>query len=244
MHDESFLRKQLTTYLATPEGRQLRKQQHCNLSSAPGLMTLLKQTAQPSRLLEMVLDECHGRLRKQLGMFFTPSRVAVQMVNEALDLWSRQHCSYDELCNIRILDPACGAGDFLLAALDALLARHQQFQSPIPTDKLIVSIIENNLFGIDCDKNVLELLRERLKLFAGSRVNTGNFVNLDTLDYPHGGMCFPDRKKFDIVIGNPPYVSYGLRNAGKLDLSRSRELRERFPDSAEYKLTESATQSF
>lgn len=42
---------------------------------------------------------------------------------------------------------------------------------------------------------------------------------------------------FDIVIGNPPYVSYGLRGVGKLEKHELDRLKATFIDSAEYKIS-------
>lgn len=42
---------------------------------------------------------------------------------------------------------------------------------------------------------------------------------------------------FDVVIGNPPYLSYGLRRVGKLTKEERKILCDRFPNSAEYKIS-------
>jgi type I restriction-modification system DNA methylase subunit len=42
---------------------------------------------------------------------------------------------------------------------------------------------------------------------------------------------------FDIVIANPPYVSFGLRGVGKADDEWVKKLRSIYPNSAEYKLS-------
>ena len=42
---------------------------------------------------------------------------------------------------------------------------------------------------------------------------------------------------FDLVIGNPPYLSYGLRGVGKLTKKERTILCDRFPNSAEYKIS-------
>lgn len=42
---------------------------------------------------------------------------------------------------------------------------------------------------------------------------------------------------FDLVIGNPPYLSYGLRGAGKLTKEERTTLCDRFQNSAEYKIS-------
>lgn len=42
---------------------------------------------------------------------------------------------------------------------------------------------------------------------------------------------------FDVVIGNPRYVSFGLRGAKKAEKGFDRYLRDKYPKSAEYKLS-------
>jgi len=42
--------------------------------------------------------------------------------------------------------------------------------------------------------------------------------------------------RFDLCLGNPPYISSGLRNAQALAPQRAEALRRRYPHSAEYKL--------
>ena len=48
---------------------------------------------------------------------------------------------------------------------------------------------------------------------------------------------FNVKKGFDIVIANPPYVSYGLRGGQKMAEPEKRFLRKNFPNSAEYKIS-------
>jgi len=42
---------------------------------------------------------------------------------------------------------------------------------------------------------------------------------------------------FDVVIGNPPYVSYGLRNAQSMITDEKERIKSAFPESAEYKIS-------
>ena len=42
---------------------------------------------------------------------------------------------------------------------------------------------------------------------------------------------------FDFVVGNPPYVSYGLRGAQKMTKEQDDYLRKYYPNSAEYKIS-------
>ena len=48
---------------------------------------------------------------------------------------------------------------------------------------------------------------------------------------------FKERRGFDIVIANPPYISFGLRGVGKAKKEWAHYVRSNYPDSAEYKLS-------
>ena len=228
------LKKIIRQWQNTPEGRQ-----NCGklvLKNAPNLLQIIKNSPHASRLLELATDCCQKSLRKDSGMFFTPAKATVFMVKNALKLWKQDHPSLDELKAIKILDPSCGGGEFLLAALDELFLLRKKFEPDIADNELVLSIINGNLFGIDCDKNAVELLIKRLESKADSQVKTCNFIHANTLQF-NSAADFFNSTKFDIVIGNPPYVSYGLRNVNKLAADESKTLRARFPNSAEYKIT-------
>lgn len=48
---------------------------------------------------------------------------------------------------------------------------------------------------------------------------------------------FHNKGGFDVVIANPPYVSYGLRGGQKMTQEEKKILRKKFPHSAEYKIS-------
>lgn len=48
---------------------------------------------------------------------------------------------------------------------------------------------------------------------------------------------FHEKKGFDVVIANPPYVSYGLRGGQKMTTQEKEFLKTKYPDSAEYKIS-------
>lgn len=47
----------------------------------------------------------------------------------------------------------------------------------------------------------------------------------------------PARPKYDLVLGNPPYISSGLRGARRVTATERAALRDRFGDAVEYKLS-------
>ena len=90
---------------------------------------------------------------------------------------------------IRILDPACGAGVFLIEMFD-LLSR----MTPWPPLE-----IAKHIFGADSDPLALRAAKLRLAFRVGKEVGE-QFSLRDSLNPT------AYNRDFDIVIGNPPYV--------------------------------------
>ena len=80
--------------------------------------------------------------KRSNGVFYTPSDVAEYIARETVDELG------PEIDPLRVLDPACGSGVFLKAALDLAVARN-----PI-LDRF--DYVERNLFGIDTNPLAVE----------------------------------------------------------------------------------------
>ena len=231
VHDLT-IKKLFAGYLKTSESELL--QSGFNLAQAPQLLRLMENSPDPGRFMELVMDYCNKLKRKDEGTFYTPQHVAEKMFRQTLKVFVKNNPDPALLLNIKVLDPACGSGEFIIAALNVLLEKFRSILSGVPPEELLLRILKNNLYGIDCNANAIELIKRRLAAYGN--ISDGNFIVKDVLDFPNAAECFAEDIKFDIVIGNPPYVSYGLRNVGKIDKARAAELRRRFPFSAEYKL--------
>ena len=80
-------------------------------------------------------------------------------------LLDQLHQYRDWLLLITILDPACGSGDFLHAALQFLMAEHRlinEMEAKVAGSSLVFqdvenSILENNLFGVDINEESVEI---------------------------------------------------------------------------------------
>jgi SAM-dependent methyltransferase len=137
---------------------------------------------------------------------------------------------------MKILDPACGSGSFLIRAYDELLSYHAALQGKSVSeldqwDRL--PILTRNIFGVDLDMQAVEIARLNLLLRSLARRETlpplaenirqGNSLisgSEEELRRYFGDAWrekhpfdwerqFPDIIKdggFDVVIGNPPYV--------------------------------------
>ncbi|PZO41936.1 MAG: BREX-6 system adenine-specific DNA-methyltransferase PglX [Pseudanabaena frigida] len=74
------------------------------------------------------------------------------------------------LRNLKLIDPACGSGHFLVIAFDLLFAFYQEearHRGEVWTDAAIAnSILENNLYGIDIDARAVQMAAAALWLKA------------------------------------------------------------------------------
>jgi type I restriction-modification system DNA methylase subunit len=95
--------------------------------------------------------------RKLLGAHYTPDALVDYIVRRALIPFLD---SPDTLTSIRVLDPACGSGLFLLKAYE-ILAEWRNRTSGSFSSKDAKHILENCLFGIDIDERAVLATKER-----------------------------------------------------------------------------------
>ena len=147
-----------------------------------------------------------------------------------------------KLKDIKILDPACGTGRFLIAAANLLFNFYnicEPEQNPFDLKK---KIIQNHIFGIDIDKTSILMSKLMLIKWIYSEnendlnENKGNHPSLgeiedfvDTIDlnfnlFNMDYLIEFDAKNFDIIIGNPPYVE----NKKIFDKEFKEEIKKKF----------------
>ncbi len=135
------------------------------------------------------------------------------------------------LREITILDPACGSGAFLNAALSFLIKEHgliDDLEAKITGSSLVFhdidkSILENNLYGVDINEESVEIaqlslwlrtakpqrklntLSENIKC-GNSLINDPAIAGEKAFNWQEQFPQVFERGGFDVVIGNPPYV--------------------------------------
>lgn len=209
-----------------------------SLLSEPGARTVPPEL--PGQLYERHLAAGPDGGRKAAGVYYTPAPVVGHIVSSTLGPLTAGKAPG---AGLRVVDPACGAGSFLLAAHDYLA----NWYGAAGADRS--RLVTDHLFGVDLDPHAvavaklslwLRLLADGCPLAAlpclDRNIQCGNALTMDWAE------AFPGRGPglapgFDAVIGNPPYVSHGLRDTGKLSQQAKEYYRTRFAHAAEYKIS-------
>ncbi len=117
-----------------------------------------------------------GNARKTTGSYYTPDALVQQLLKTALDpvIENRLAANATEpaqaLLTIRVIDPACGSGHFLLAAARRLAERLAQVRSddgvvkPAAYRHALREVIAHCIHGVDRNPMALELARTALWL--------------------------------------------------------------------------------
>ncbi len=180
--------------------------------------TVGRLCAEKKKKLNIVEDEYLSDQRRQLK---TKQRLLEQL--KEYRKW---------LLQLTILDPACGSGAFLNAALQFLMGEHKQIDE---LEKKVLGyslefqdvenyILENNLFGVDINEESVEIAQLALWLRTAKphrklnslneNIKCGNSLISDPAIA--GDKAFNWQEQFpkvfenggfDVVIGNPPYVN-------------------------------------
>lgn len=152
----------------------------------------------------------------------------------------------EDLRDIKVVDPACGSGAFLIRAFDALEDKYSEILDVLEIhepklaedlrEKVSDFILHDNLFGVDLSPQAIEIAQLALWLRSAPKRKTladlsknivcGNSLISDTQIDP----CALDWQKtfsdvfshpnpgFDCVIGNPPWERIKLQEREFFDI--------------------------
>jgi len=181
--------------------------------------------------------------------------------NDKIEKHKKYWTDYQQkLLSIKVLDPACGSGAFLVAAFDYLLKEYLVIQKElkllnpaVPHEKFLPKakggleftttelfdiedhIIKKCLFGVDINFESIEITKLALWLKTVKRgkilsdidynIQQGNSL-IDNIEIANK-VAFNWNEKFrsimqnggfDVVIGNPPYISFQNNYFTKLEI--------------------------
>ncbi len=192
---------------------------------------------------------------KSKGQFYTPIYIAKFIAETSLSYFLTDH-TIEELSQSSIADIACGTGNLLIPYLYALKDLFFQESNLVEND--LLNVISSNLFGFDLDPIALCICKLRILFFYCTISSSNHLPKLDknfqlgnslldyelshssNIDYFAQPIDLINKRdsplNFNLILSNPPYMCYGLRNAQNFHDEYKTFLRDRY-SSSEYKLS-------
>ncbi len=184
------------------------------------------------------LGSAAGSERKTTGSYYTPPELISRLLDEALDPVIAEAKAKPEpeqaLLNLKVLDPACGSGHFLIAAAhriaDALASVREGGTEPSPEASRIAlrEVVGSCLYGIDINPMAVDLCKVSLWLesntpglplaFLDHRIVCGNSLLGTTPRLVHGGI--PD-EAFKTQSGDDKSRARTLRAHNKAERAKT-----------------------
>ena len=172
----------------------------------------------PVELISRLYEEFLGANKQKTGLYYTPSHLAKLLVDECIPL--KKYKDFD-LKNYTILDPACGSGIFLVVAFKRLVQIWRLQNNMATPDINDLKSILTNIYGVDKEEQAVRLASFSLSLALCNELNPVTILNeLKFDDLTEKNLIHSDffecksfeNKKFDLVIGNPPFVRGAISN--------------------------------
>lgn len=187
--------------------------------------------------------------RKKNGTFYTPAVIVDILLENTMK-------NIDVLSNpfVKVLDPSCGCGYFLVGAYKFLFREFKcnldklriKFKNEVyeieegnrmsgneywQKDNLCYHILKNCIFGSDIDEKAIEFTRSNLCSFSKEKINVdSNIILCDSLikwdedydkysktEYFSYNLLNFWTRRYDYVIGNPPWVSLSRKFKNVID---------------------------
>ncbi|MBQ7738628.1 MAG: N-6 DNA methylase [Desulfovibrionaceae bacterium] len=190
---------------------------------------------------KFVLKRASGNERKKTGAYYTPAELINCLLESALDPVMERACRAENpetaLLSLKVCDPACGSGHFLLAAahrmgerLAKIRAGDDQDSSPEDIHKALRDVINRCIYGIDINPMSVELCKVSLWMesmeagkpltFLDHHIVCGNSLLGTNLDLIMHGL---PEEAFAVLDGDDKEAVKLLKKQNKEDLRNAKQ---------------------
>lgn len=166
--------------------------------------------------------------RRAAGCYYSPRSLVNTVLDATLDpLLDRVANEPDRtaaLLKLRVIDPACGSGRFLIAAARRLASRldawrNESRSTPDTAAAALRDVLQHCIYGIDCDPIAIDLCRWSLEWEAWHSPNSSRVGHTRAAGVPAEHVVVGDSLMqawpqdgsidggYDAIIGNPPFVN-------------------------------------
>lgn len=178
-----------------------------------------------SEIYENFLFKTDSELKKRTGTYYTPPPLVEFILNEKLPI-NKIEKDY----NVKILDPSCGSGIFLVESFKRLVKRYEnQHKGKLTDFETLKKLLIDNIFGIELHPQAIKVAAFSLYLALVDKLDPKtlwqkkkhrlpNLINNpdDELLNKQGKNLFcrdtilelsneTELQYFDLIIGNPPF---------------------------------------
>ncbi|OGR23752.1 MAG: restriction endonuclease subunit M [Desulfuromonadaceae bacterium GWB2_53_15] len=178
-----------------------------------GQMSLWPQYSFDAIPIEFISSIYETFVGKKKGVVYTPGYL-VDFILDGVLPWN------DENWDVKVLDPACGSGIFLVKAYQRLIHRWKKANRQEPEAKILRGLLERNLFGVDIDPHAVRVASFSLYLAMCDAIDPRHYW--DQVKFPQlrnrrliasdffaddipGFRSVEDKASYDLVIGNAPW---------------------------------------
>ena len=167
--------------------------------------------------------------RRAQGSYYTPRNVARYILARACavldaDATPRMNAGYRHAGTLRVIDPCCGAGLFLSTALDEFMRAAPGGETPEARGERLAHLAAHQLHGVDVDRDAAHVAAMVLSLKAREIAGTDDEALPWRWRITAGDGLDPSLRRapgFDLVLGNPPYLSHRAIGPGERERLRA-----------------------
>ncbi len=182
-----------------------------------------------SEIYENFLFKTDSELKKKTGIYYTPPSLVEFILNEKLPI-NKTAKNY----NVKILDPSCGSGIFLVESFKRLVKRYENHHNEKLSDfGKLKKLLTDNIFGIEFHPQAIKIAAFSLYLALVDNLDpktlwqNKNYRLPNLINNPNDESLKEQGKnlfcrdtilgnkeiesiKFDLVVGNPPFGTTDL----------------------------------